>query len=121
MGKDVAEISEDALKSLLDYDWPGNVRELENAIERAIVTSKTKVLTCEDFAFLSRSTPAMQNWTAPQNLTLQEVEKEVILATLQRAQGNIKKAAGLLGIDRSTLYDKLRKYKAQIAGETEKG
>jgi transcriptional regulator of acetoin/glycerol metabolism len=44
-------------------------------------------------------------------MALDEIEKEAILATLQRADGNIKKAAGLLGIDRSTLYDKLKKYK----------
>jgi DNA-binding NtrC family response regulator len=120
LGKDAGEISEDALKLLLDYDWPGNVRELENAIERAIVTSKAKVLTREDFAFLRGSTLAAQSWTAPQNLTLQEVEKEVVLATLQRAQGNIKKAAGLLGIDRSTLYDKLKKYKAGAENDAQK-
>jgi transcriptional regulator of acetoin/glycerol metabolism len=48
------------------------------------------------------------------------VEKEVVLATLQRAQGNIKKAAGLLGIDRSTLYDKLKKYKAGAENDAQK-
>jgi len=110
LGKEVVDIGEDALRTLLDYDWPGNVRELENAIERAIVTCKNKVLTSEDFTFLSRSTQERQNWTAPPNLTLHEVEKEVILATLRRTQGNLKKAAGLLGIDRSTLYDRLKKY-----------
>ncbi len=113
LGKDVGDISEDALKCLLDHDWPGNVRELENAIERAIITCKSKMLSNEDFAFLSRSVPSSQVWTAPQNMTLQEVEKEVILATLQQTQGNVKKAAGLLGIDRSTLYDKLKRYRAQ--------
>lgn len=113
LGKDVTDISTDALKSLLDYDWPGNVRELENAIERAIVTCKGKALTSDDFTFLNRSPVERQSWTVPANLTLREAEKEVILATLQRTQGNIKKAASLLGIDRSTLYDRLRKYGVQ--------
>jgi DNA-binding NtrC family response regulator len=109
--KDATDISEDALKLLLDYDWPGNVRELENAIERAIVTCKGKVLTRENLAFLCPDEQEKQNWAVPPNLTLQEAEKQLILATLQRAQGNVKKAAGMLGIDRSTLYDKLKKYK----------
>ncbi len=109
--KDVADISEDGLKLLLDYDWPGNVRELENAIERAIVTCKGKVLTSENLAFLRAEEQPKQSWAVPADLTLQEAEKQLIIATVQRTQGNIKKAAGLLGIDRSTLYDKLKKYK----------
>jgi DNA-binding NtrC family response regulator len=109
--KDVTDISEDALKLLFDYDWPGNVRELENAIERAIVTCKGKGLASEDFGFLHLNSKGKQSWQVPPDLTLNEIEKEVILATIQRAEGNIRKAAGLLGIDRSTLYDKLKKYK----------
>ena len=57
LGKEITEISEEALRLLLDYDWPGNVRELENAVERAIVTCRTRVLTAEDFSFL-RPVPA---------------------------------------------------------------
>ena len=73
---------------------------------------KGKALTTEDLAFLHHNLQAeTKAWTAPPNLTLYEVEKRVIDATLQRTQGNITKAAGLLGIDRSTLYDKLKKYK----------
>jgi DNA-binding NtrC family response regulator len=116
--KDVADLTEDALKLLLDHDWPGNVRELENAIERAIITCKGKVLTHDDFGFLNPRSQQKQSWTAPPNLTLEEVEKEVILATLRRTEGNIRKAAGLLGIDRSTLYDKLKKYKASGTEDT---
>jgi DNA-binding NtrC family response regulator len=116
--KEVTDISEDALRVLLDHDWPGNVRELENAVERAIVTCKSGVLEVEDFAFLRRQTPEKQSWVAPPDLTLRDVEREVILAAVRRTQGNIKKAAELLGIDRSTLYDKLKKYKA--AGESAK-
>ncbi len=119
LGKDVTDISEDALRSLLDHDWPGNVRELENAIERAIVTCKGKALGSDDFAFLSRSVPEAHSWSIPSNLTLRDVEKEVIQATLRRTQGNIKRAASLLGIDRSTLYDKLKKYSIP-KGETAK-
>ncbi len=110
LGRDVEDISEGGLASLLDYDWPGNVRELENAVERALVTCKTRVLTEEDFAFLARDGRRQKEWVAPANMSLEEVQRLTIAATLQRTQGNIKEAAASLGIDRSTLYDWIRKY-----------
>jgi DNA-binding NtrC family response regulator len=110
LGKPPVAISEGAIRTLLDHDWPGNVRELENAIERAIVTHRGEVLTAEDFAFLRAAGPAAPGWTPPTNQTLQEVERQVIEATLRRAGGNIKETAAILGIDRSTLYDKIKRY-----------
>ena len=110
LGKDVADISAGALKLLMDYDWPGNVRELENAVERAIVTAKARVLTEDDFAFLSRKMEAGGNGRVPVNVTLQELERQAIAAAIQRTSGNIKEAAAALGIDRSTLYEKIKKY-----------
>ncbi len=109
MGKEVVDISETGLRVLMDYDWPGNVRELENTIERAIVTSRNRILTDVDFSFLARRTPSSGGW-APPNTTLAELEKLAIIATLDRTQHNIKEAAAALGIDRSTLYDKIRRY-----------
>jgi len=107
--KDVTEISEGALKLLMNHAWPGNVRELENAIERAIVTGKGGMLTEADFHFLA---PGKEEagWDIPTDLTLDEVENRVIAATLRRTHGNIKEAAGILGVDRSTLYDRIKKY-----------
>ena len=107
--KDVTEISEGALKLLMNHAWPGNVRELENAIERAIVTGKGGMLTEADFHFLA---PGKEEagWDIPADLTLDEVENRVIAATLRRTHGNIKEAAGILGVDRSTLYDRIKKY-----------
>jgi DNA-binding NtrC family response regulator len=110
IGKEVGELSEGALRLLIDHDWPGNVRELENAVERAIVTARTHVLTEEDFAFLRSAHPGPNGWVAPDSIPLDEVEKQVILATLRRTGGNVKEAAAVLGIDRSTLYDRLKKY-----------
>jgi DNA-binding NtrC family response regulator len=109
-GREVSGISEEALRVLMDHDWPGNVRELENAVERALVTCKTGVLGAEDFAFLARPAGASGGTALPPGLTLQEMEKEYIAATLQRMQGNVKGAAEALGIDRSTLYDKIKRY-----------
>jgi DNA-binding NtrC family response regulator len=111
LGKEITEISEEALRLLLDYDWPGNVRELENAVERAIVTCRTRVLTAEDFSFL-RPVPASARGDLglPPGLKLQDLEREYITATLQHTKGNIKEAATALGIDRSTLYEKIKRY-----------
>jgi DNA-binding NtrC family response regulator len=109
-GKEITGISEGALKVLLDHDWPGNVRELENAIERAVVTSRSPVLTEDDFSFLQQSGAARRRWDVPQNTTLDEIEKMAISVTLDRTEGNVKEAAAVLGIDRSTLYDKIKKY-----------
>ncbi len=110
LGKEVDDLTEGALRVLLDYEWPGNVRELENAVERAMVTCRARVLTEEDFAFLNYNRPERRGWVPPANMSLEEVEKQVIAATLQRTQGNIKEAAATLGIDRSTLYDRIKKY-----------
>jgi DNA-binding NtrC family response regulator len=87
------------------------VRELENAIERALVTCRAGVLGAGDFAFLERAPAAPADGAAfPPGLTLQEMEKRYLAATLERLSGNVKAAAESLGIDRSTLYEKIRRY-----------
>jgi DNA-binding NtrC family response regulator len=110
LGKDVSEISEAALKLLMDYNWPGNVRELENAVERAIVTCRGHELTEEHFAFLAQNGAVTKPLTFPAGMTLADMEKRLIIATLERTGGNIKESAGILGIDRSTLYEKIKRY-----------
>ncbi len=109
LGREVSGISEEALRLLMDHDWPGNVRELENAVERALVTCKSGVLDAADFAFVSRKAAPGAS-TLPPGLTLQEMEKDYIKATLARLSGNVKAAAEALGIDRSTLYEKIKRY-----------
>ncbi len=110
LGKDIGNVTESGLKLLMDYNWAGNVRELENAVERAMVTCKNKVLTDEDFGFLDLNGSKAKIWSVPDDLTLDDVEKLVIEATIKRSDGNIKDAASILGIDRSTLYEKIKKY-----------
>ena len=106
--KEISDISEGALKLLMDYPWPGNVRELENSVERAMVTCKGHVLTEDDFAFLARGGNG-HTWTPP-DISLEEMEKLMIEAALDRKAGNVKEAAVALGIDRSTLYEKIKRY-----------
>ena len=110
LGKDVGGISQGALKILMDYHWPGNVRELENAVERAMVTCRGPNLTEEDFSFLQQNSAAGKTWAVPAGMTMNEMEKLLITATLQRTGGNIKESASIMGIDRSTLYEKIKKY-----------
>ena len=110
LGKNGRSISESALKLLMDHDWPGNVRELENAVERAMVTSRGTSLEAEDFSFLHQNGGPSKAPKFPLGMSLQEMEKQLITITLERTQGNIKEAAAVLGIDRSTMYEKIKKY-----------
>ena len=109
LGKTVSGISESALRVLLDHDWPGNVRELENAVERAMVTCRNHELSDTDFAFLQQA-DCPPSPSFPAGTTMQEMERQLIIATLQRTGGNIRESAHVLGIDRSTLYEKIKRY-----------
>ena len=106
MGKPEKKISPEAEKLLLNYPWHGNVRELENAIERAMVAGKQPVVTPEDLPLQINQNGISETG----GLTLAEVEKTHILRVLKEAEGNVTRAASLLGIDRVTLYNKLKKY-----------
>jgi transcriptional regulator with PAS, ATPase and Fis domain len=109
LGKELSGISGAALKILIAHDWPGNVRELENVIERAIVTCHNGSLEEQDFAFVQRPNLKEQSWEVPE-VPLGELERRAIVAALERKHGNVKEASTALGIDRSTLYDKLKRY-----------
>ncbi len=111
MGREPAPIDDSALAVLVNHDWPGNVRELENAVERALATCRGRPLTGADFAFLLREAEERAAWVVPTELPLAEVEKRVIAATLKRRDGNVKETAAVLGIDRSTLYEKIKRYR----------
>jgi DNA-binding NtrC family response regulator len=112
-GKEVSDITEGALRLLMDHGWPGNVRELENAVERAIVTCKKRILSEEDFDFLTLESPPRTSWKVPTHLPLHEVERQVIEATLREKGGNVTEAAEVLGIDRSTIYDRIKRHDIQ--------
>ena len=75
-----------------------------------MVTCRGSVLTESDFAFLAQTAAPATAWAVPAGMTMQDMEKVLISTTLQRTQGNIKEAASVLGIDRSTLYEKIKKY-----------
>jgi len=106
--KTIDKISREAMDELMLYDWPGNVRELENAIERAVVVGKERQMLAEDLPILCYGP-----YHAPQNNSLKEVEKNHIRQILTDNAWNIARSAKILGIDRSTLYSKIKKYEIE--------
>ncbi|UCD80530.1 MAG: sigma 54-interacting transcriptional regulator [Desulfobacterales bacterium] len=114
-GNGAEGISSDAMRLLLDYHWPGNVRELENSIEHAAVLAKGKNIEISDLPkALVQAEP--EEITATPKRTIYENERKLLLEVLDECSWNKKAAAHRLGISRSTLYDKLKKY--QIAKPT---
>lgn len=99
-------ITKEALALLMNYDWPGNVRELENVIERAVIMAKGEQIEVAD---VKRSLPVTPLQTAVAK-TMEEFEKEHIAQVLKEVGGQRNKAAQILGIDRKTLYLKIKKY-----------
>ncbi|HHV79640.1 MAG TPA: sigma 54-interacting transcriptional regulator [Firmicutes bacterium] len=110
MGKSGIRLSPEAESCLLGYDWPGNVRELRNAIERALNLVEGDVIMPEHLPSRVVSSKVSKTQPASDQATLEAVERRTILSALKTAKGNKKETARLLGISRSTLYDKLRKY-----------
>ena len=106
LSKSIADLKPEVLELLTDYQWPGNVRELENVIERAVILCDSEKLGAEDL-----SIPVVFSLKEKSlNPSLEEMEKNYILRVLSETNGNQSKASQVLGIDRKTLYLKLKKY-----------
>ncbi|MDH6312207.1 DNA-binding NtrC family response regulator [Parabacteroides sp. PFB2-10] len=104
--KEIKGITRDGRNKIQQYGWPGNVRELQHAIERAVILSNGSMLRQEDF--MLRPAPQTSKNTS-EELNLSLLEKEAIERALRRADGNVTRAAELLGITRFALYRKLEK------------
>jgi Nif-specific regulatory protein len=126
-GKNIRGLDASAASALAAYNWPGNVRELENVVERALILARGGELTASDLEFTRRPIPttlsapmAAPDLSAPPRgdgagarplqERLQEQERTAIVAAIDQAHGNIAHAARALGINRSTLYYRLRKH-----------
>ncbi len=119
-------LSDDALRTMMEYDWPGNVRELEDAIDRACALSSGPVLHLGDLpvqlqnhrleakraAAVVAAPPVEVSKPKPEPTVtpLAELEKQAILTTIQQLKGDKLLAARLLGIGKTTLYRKLKEY-----------
>jgi transcriptional regulator with PAS, ATPase and Fis domain len=106
MGRPVRALAPEAEAALLAHRWPGNVRELENAIERAMVVGKGQALEVRDLPLAAQSDGAGE----PQARSLAALEKDHVARVLRECEGNVTQAAKVLGIDRATLYNQLKRY-----------
>jgi DNA-binding NtrC family response regulator len=119
LGKVEPEITPEAFEKLLDYAWPGNVRELQNAIEYAVVLARQNLITVKELptevqlpAVLQKTERGEPQSAKPQSL--HEMERQAILQALAQTHGNKKRAAQLLGIQRPTLYNKMKRFGIQL-------
>lgn len=117
--KTVKAIAPQAMDLLLRYSWPGNVRELENVMERAVILMRGEVISEKDLPLsLQKLSPEPPYYEDPwerrkffkEDVTLAEMEKQLILQVLQETEGNKSETARRLGITRRTLQLKLKKY-----------
>jgi transcriptional regulator with PAS, ATPase and Fis domain len=120
MGMHVTGVSEEALGILSEYTWPGNIRELQNSIERAFNYTTSGVLEREHFDYIctrlkirSMMCDKKQTGAASLKSTKEVAEKDAIILALKATGGNKKRAAEKLGINRSVLYEKLKKYEIE--------
>jgi len=119
LGKPEPDISPDAFQKLLDYAWPGNVRELQNAIEYAVVLARQGMIGVKEIPAevqLPRALQQAELTALPRTgvQSLDDVERTTILQALAECHGNKKKAAELLGIQRPTLYNKMKRYAIEL-------
>lgn len=118
-GKRIRGFTPEAEARMLQYQWPGNVRELKNVVERAVVLARGEWIDADDLA-LSRLAPSPAGAASPVvgtsaagSMSLEEMERIHVAATLQATGWNKSKAARILGIERSTLDRKIRRYRLQ--------
>jgi transcriptional regulator with PAS, ATPase and Fis domain len=103
-------ISQKARELFMQYDWPGNVRELEYAILRAVLFAEGEVVFPKHLPEEIQSAGRQQIETVPVGVTMKEMEKELILKTLERMDGNRTRTAEILGISLRSLQYKLKRY-----------
>ena len=119
LGNPEPDVSPDAFQKLLDYSWPGNVRELQNAIEYGVVLAQQGVIGVKELPAEIQLPLALQQTELgglPRKgvQTLDDLERQAILQALAESRGNKKKAAELLGIQRPTLYNKMKRYAIEL-------
>jgi len=110
-GRPAPALSPDAMDALISHSWPGNARELRNAVQRAVVMGEGPVRVAADFSFLRHEAPGTTDSSPAGDLSRwEQAERTNILAELARQEGNKTRTARELGIAKSTLFEKLKKY-----------
>lgn len=101
-------ISENTMRNLINYEWPGNIRELQHAVERAVIMGTGDKITNADF--LLKKSNIITNRPLINTLNIEKLEEYAIKTAITQAQGNLSKASESLGIGRTTLYRKMKRY-----------
>ncbi len=111
-GKQIEQISPEALELLMAYHWPGNVRELENTIERAVVLATPPEIGARDLPASIRSLGEKKIYESDNKLSnwIEKLEEQALKQALLECEGNISQTAKKLGIGRATIYRKAKKY-----------
>jgi DNA-binding NtrC family response regulator len=117
-GRRLRGYTTEATEQMLRYRWPGNVRELKNVVERAVVLARGDLIEMEDLTLTKLSTAGDTQDVAPpassyEPVSLDEMERRHILATLNSTNWNKSQTANILGIERSTLDRKIRRYEIE--------
>ena len=113
MGRKIEGFTDSAKKRLLAHDWPGNIRELKNVIERAVVLNTKSMIDADDLALTSAAEDRADDGgraALPVEMSLAELEQQHIRKVLQHTDGNKSRASAILGIERSTLDRKLKRF-----------
>ena len=114
LGRRCPTFTDAALEKLEAYRWPGNVRELENLLQRVLIMNEGQSVGVDDLPTrLRRVENPMMEATAGEPQTLEEIERRAILSSIREAEGNKTRAAEKLGISARTVWNKLKKYKAE--------
>ena len=117
LGKEEPVIAPEAFQKLLDYSWPGNVRELQNAMEYAVVLARHNKIGVKELPAEVQLPAVLQQTMRGNNggvQNLDDMERNAIIAALAQCHGNKKKAAQVLGIQRPTLYNKMKRYAIEL-------
>ena len=120
MGRKITGFTDSATKKMMAYQWPGNIRELRNVVERAVVLNQKDEIDASDLSLSPASSKAEGVSEVEDNpeITLADLEKRHIDRVLRHTDGNKSRAALILGIERSTLDRKLKRYQKSDQGRS---
>jgi two-component system, NtrC family, response regulator len=107
-GRGTMSLTDDALQSIETHRWPGNIRELENAIKRAVIMADGSYITPEDIGIFPKGDEALESLNL--RVVREEAERRAVVRVMARVNGNVARAAEVLGISRPTLYDLMNRF-----------
>lgn len=117
--KNITGMDAECLEVLKSYRWPGNVRQLRNVLERGLIVSRGPLISVADLPpDMKRSTGSSSSFELRLGMSLDEVERELIMRTIDFTSGNKSRAAEVLGISLKTLYNRLERYQGKEAQDT---